>query len=318
MHTGSLVKSGTVLAAVLILGGCMSARAPTYVEAASQDLAAAPLEAENSLTTASTDKRSIFSSPNTSVAHRQKLGDSYASQVLKRSKRSSDTKMEEYLQRLVNRLGRHIDGDHFAYRIYLLDDSTPNAFTTGGGHLFVTTGLVSKLRTEGQLAAVVAHEMAHNAAAHVVKGAHGQEIVQRTAEFSENVMHQRWGVPWLGNSIEFLVLTGVNKYTRKQEDEADSEGLHAMVAAGYDPHEAANAVKSLSAHSKDQSEIQNFFFGRHSTAKARIWRFGNLIKAYYPKLDTAMMIRSSEEYDGLASKYWYAAPQKAAELTVEE
>jgi len=108
-----------------------------------------------------------------------------------------------------------------------------------------------------------------------------------------------------------LVSTGANKYTREQEDEADFLGLQYIIAAGYDPHEAPRAVKALVADGGDQSELQNFFFGRHSTAKARIWRFKNLIKAYYAKLDTQALKRSSADYDELAMPYWQAASSGA-------
>lgn len=307
MATESLTKSGLALATVLMLGGCMSARSPAFVEAASQDLET-PSTGVSSSKAVGDSEAAIFSLPDTSMAHRQQLGDDYAEQVLKRSTRSTNARMEKKLQKIVTILRQHIEGDQFAYRVYLLEDPRPNAFTTGGGHLFVTTGLIAALRSEGQIAAVMAHEMAHNATAHVVKGAHGRKIVNQTTTFSEDVMHQRWGVPWLGNSLAFLVSTGVNKFTRQQEDDADALGLQYIVAAGYDPHEAARAVKALSANDGDQSEFRNFFFGRHSTASARIWRFGNLIKAYYPDLDVESKRRSSAEYDALAVKYWNAAP----------
>ncbi len=316
MTAKRLAVSVSSVAMVLMLGGCMSARSPAFVEAASQDLAAPSLDGDSGVAESDDHEPSIFAKPDTSVRRRQQLGDRYAGQILKRSTLSTNKALQLKLQEIVTRLSRHIAGDQFVYRLYLLEDLQPNAFTTGGGHLFVTTGLVTALRSEGQIAAVMAHEMAHNATAHVVKGAHGRAIVKRTAAFSENVMHQRWGVPWLGNSLAFLVSTGVNKFTRQQEDEADALGLDYIVAAGYDPHEAPRAVKALAADRSDQSELHNFFFGRHSTASARIWQFGNLIKAKYAGLDTAGRIRSTAEYDALAGNYW-SAVQGDTNLPVE-
>lgn len=311
MAVERLAKSGIAVAAILMLAGCMSTHTPALVEASSQDLSSID-DGVASANAAGNSEPAIFSKPDTSVANRQQLGNDYAQQILKKSKRSTDAALQGKLQTMVSNIGRHIGGDHFDYRIYLLEDPRPNAFTTGGGHVFITTGLVAALRTEGQAAAVIAHEMAHNSSAHVVKGAHSRKIVKETATFSEEVMHQRWGLPWLGSSIEFLVSTSANKYTREQEDEADLLGLQYIVAAGYDPHEAPSAVKALVADGRDESEIENFFFGRHSTAKARVWRFKNLIKAYYPSLDTQGMKRSSADYDELAMPYWNAASTETA------
>ena len=94
---------------------------------------------------------------------------------------------------------------------------------------------------------------------------------------------------------------------------ADALALHYIVAAGYDPHEAPRAVKSLTANRDEQSEIHNFFFGRHSTARARIWQFNNLIKAYYPNVEPLGRVRSTPEYDRLARRYW--GKQKVAAAT---
>jgi len=310
MAAGRLAKRGVAVAAVLMLAGCMSTHTPALVEASNQDLSSLEHGAANA-DTAGDSEPAIFSKPDTSLANRQQLGNEYAEQILARSKRSPDVNLQTKLQTIVSNIAKHVDGDRFNYRVYLLEDPRPNAFTTGGGHVFITVGLVAALRTEGQIAAVIAHEMAHNSSAHVVKGAHSRKIVKETATFSEDVMHQRWGLPWLGSSIEFLVSTGANKYTREQEDEADFLGLQYIIAAGYDPHEAPRAVKALVADGGDQSELQNFFFGRHSTAKARIWRFKNLIKAYYAKLDTQALKRSSADYDELAMPYWQAASSGA-------
>ncbi len=285
-----------------VLGGCTGSGTPAFVEAASQSLAS-----NSSSNRAIKAEPSIFAGPDTSMLHRQDLGDKYAQQILKKSKRSSNTKLEAKLQDIVSHLSGHIRGDQFAYRLYLLEDLRPNAFTTGGGHLFVTTGLVSVLRSEGQIAAVMAHEMAHSAAAHVVKGAHGQSIIEKTIEFSDEVLDKRYGLPpWLGDGLSFLVTTGVNRYTRQQEDEADAMGLRLIVAAGYDPHEAPRAVQAIATTYMDQSEFENFFYGRHSTAKYRIWQFSNLIKAHYSLIDPADRIRTTGEYDELARPYWGA------------
>ena len=57
--------------------------------------------------------------------------------------------------------GRDRRAPRFVYRVYLIESPNPNAFTSGGGHIFVTTGLVARMRTEAQMAMVLAHELAH-------------------------------------------------------------------------------------------------------------------------------------------------------------
>lgn len=43
----------------------------------------------------------------------------------------------------------------------VLENDTPNAFSTPGGYVFVTTGLLKKMTNEAQLAGVLGHEISH-------------------------------------------------------------------------------------------------------------------------------------------------------------
>jgi predicted Zn-dependent protease len=64
--------------------------------------------------------------------------------------RSQDTELEDYLNLIVNRLqATALHGvSGLFYRVYLIESPHANAFTPGGGHIFVTTGIIRRLRTE--------------------------------------------------------------------------------------------------------------------------------------------------------------------------
>ncbi len=255
----------------------------------------------------SADQASVLNGPDTSVSFRQRMGDRYAGIILKGARKSSDARMARRLNAVVDNLERQIDNSAFSYTVHLLVDEQPNAFTAGGGHLFVTTGLLGVLKSEGQMAMVLAHEMAHNELSHVVKGAHGRAIASRAASFSDRVLDKQLGLTWIGSGFDFLVATGLNTYTRDQEDEADLHGMSYIVAAGYDPYVAPRAVRELSGGTHNQSEWINFFKGKHPTSKMRIWRLNNLIKAHFYNVDIAGTRRTSDAYDLLAKRYWRAA-----------
>lgn len=222
MIVGGGIRWGVLSAIVLLASGCMALRNHAHVDATA---AALSVPAEKS-------SASILHGPDTSVEFRKSLGDKYAAVILEGAKLSDDTALQDRLNAVVFMLAAQVENAAFDYKVHLLEDEKPNAFTSGGGHLFVTTGLISVLQTEGQIAMVLAHEMAHNELSHVVKGAHGRALAERAASFSEEVLDKQLGLTWIGSGFDFLVTTGFNKYTREQEDEADLYGMKYIVAAG--------------------------------------------------------------------------------------
>jgi predicted Zn-dependent protease len=291
------VRWGALGCVMLLVSGCLAARNGDEAGLSARSLA-------KPQPTAASETVSLLDGPDTSIAARQQMGDRYASMILDRSKQSTDKAAERRLNRVVRRLARHMEQASFAYQVHLLEDAKPNAFTSGGGHLFVTTGMMRTLKSEGQMAMVLAHEMAHNELAHVAKGVHGRTIAERAANFSAQVLDKKLGLTWLGSSFDFLVATGLNTYTREQEDEADLHGLTTIVAAGFDPYVAPRAVRELAQGAHETSEWHNFFNGKHPTSKMRIWRLNNLIKAHFYNIDVSSRRRSSDDYDKLMERYW--------------
>jgi len=77
-------------------------------------------------------------------------------------KETTDTAQQQKEQALQQLLEKLIGDDALPVRVhYLADESTPNAFATLGGHIFVTRGLLENVQSENGLAMVLAHEYAH-------------------------------------------------------------------------------------------------------------------------------------------------------------
>lgn len=304
MTSAKAAKLAGALVGVTLLAACDSTHLITRIEAAGKSVDTAI--GSTVTTTKSTVKaigERIRPKPYP-VALRQRLGDRFAKKMLARVKRSSDKPLERKLNEIATRLADHIEDKSFTYRVYLIEDDRPNAFTPGGGHLFVSSGLVRLLKSEAQMAMVLAHEMAHNSQSHVINGERNRAIARGASQYSHKVFNEDLKLPWLARSVDFLVRTSLNGYTRAQEREADEIGLATMVAAGYDPYEAPVTFTNLLNASKDQPALTNFFFGDHPTNEFRIWRIHNIIKARYAGVDRDWRIRSTTGYDLLARRYW--------------
>src|SRR5690606_1633862 len=88
----------------------------------------------------------------------------------------SDPKLERMVARVVGSLTMDPDNPNQTYQITILNSPNINAFALPGGYLYVTRGLLALANDSAELAAVIAHEMAH------VTANHGIQRQQRQAE----------------------------------------------------------------------------------------------------------------------------------------
>ena len=212
----------------------------------------------------------------------QEIGNRLAERMLKKVRLSKDEGEKRRIERLVARLAKATPRAVEDWHVYLVEDPRPNAFTTGGGHLFITTGMVRLLGDDERIATVLAHEMAHNTLAHVIYAREKKAMARDAHAFSWELARST-NMEWLGKSLSFIVNTTLNSYSRQQEDEADAEGLDYLVRAGWEPQVALRTFDVLAKHYHDAPELKNFFYGNHPTYTTRRWHLANVIRAHYRK-----------------------------------
>jgi predicted Zn-dependent protease len=150
------------------------------------------------------------------------------------------------------------------------NEKTANAFALPGGKVAVYTGIFPVSKTEGGLAAVMAHEVAH------VLARHGGE------RLSQGLLAQMGGVavqvgmagsdPGVVQGVMAAYGLGANvgvllPYSRLQESEADRIGLILMAQAGYDPREAVHLWERMAQQDRNRPPE---FFSTHPSAGTRI------------------------------------------------
>lgn len=227
------------------------------------------------------------------------LGKELAAAALEQALRSPDKEMESHLTAMLKSLARTLPADTpgYPWRVYLIESATPNAFTAGGGHIFVTTGLVKRLDTEAQMAMVLAHELAHNIEGDVVKGYNGRDVSQRVAAFGRRIFDEQIGVPWVSQGIASIASTGLSNFTRAQEERADIIGLGIMAAAGYDPREAPKSFDALIPKPQVKSPLD--IFKGYPPGLKRVEAVRDEVAARWRGRDLSRAIVSTPEYDAL-------------------
>jgi predicted Zn-dependent protease len=112
-------------------------------------------------------------------------------------------------------------------QVGLMDDPHINAANAGGGHFYVTTGLLEKANDD-QLRAVMAHETAHADLGHVAKAQRlGAGLTIGMVLLDQIIPGSRALTPIAGQLIQ-------SSYTRKEEYQADAHGVEILQRAGYD------------------------------------------------------------------------------------
>ncbi|VVS95904.1 conserved hypothetical protein [Sphingomonas aurantiaca] len=124
---------------------------------------------------------------------------------------------------------------------HLARSNQQNAYADGR-HVFLTTGLLSRLQNDDELAFIIAHEMAHNILHHAT--------IMRVADVKHGLGHT------LGRS---------GRIVRETEREADALGGDLMIDAGFDPVRGAAILKRL-----DRADLGIDLFAAHDSAGKRI------------------------------------------------
>lgn len=164
----------------------------------------------------------------------------------------------------------------------LSDESTINAFALPGGQIFITSALLHKLRTEGQVAGVLAHEVGHVVARHSAEQLAKQQLTQGLSGAAAIAMYDPEN-PSSRNSAAIAAMIGslVNmRFGRQDELESDKLAVRFMSEAGYDPRSMIDVMKVLASAGGASRAPE--FFSTHPNPDNRIERLNAEIAARYP------------------------------------
>jgi predicted Zn-dependent protease len=182
-----------------------------------------------------------------------------------------DGTTEGYINAIVQRLAAVAPGPRFPYRARVVNAAEINAFALPGGYVYVNRGLIEAVRNEGELAGVLAHEMAHVAQRHGTSQATKAYGAQMGVGLLGSLLggrDHRLGVGEqvigsLGLSALFM------KFSRNAESEADRVGAQMMSRAGYDPMAMANFFDLLAAQQRGNPSAVSQFFSDHPSPQNR-------------------------------------------------
>jgi len=171
----------------------------------------------------------------------------------------SEARLTDYVNRVGSTLAlasarpEMFRGYHFA----VLVGKDANAFACPGGFVFVSTGLLAICQSEDELAAAMAHEIAHMVLEHplqAISDSHQREAWASLAKFglrkageSQNELQQLSGL--FDNVVKDVVKAVAQGYSRDKEQAADLLAADILIQAGYHPQALAGLLGRMEGHS---------------------------------------------------------------------
>jgi peptidase M48-like protein len=166
------------------------------------------------------------------------------------------------VERVGQRLLETIPGHPNVQFVIVNGDSSINAGATFG-QVAITSGMLSFLQSDDEMAVVLGHELAHIEEGHVLKGT----VSSLALGILATVLDAR--VPGAGRAAGGVGQLFLNHYTQTQEREADDVGLRYAYAAGYDPR-VAESIQERMAVEVPQSMSAGYFDSHPSSVERAV------------------------------------------------
>lgn len=210
-----------------------------------------------------------------SPAQERRLGEDFMRKARQALPFLDDPEVDTYLQTLGQRLVARSDNPQQDFRFFVIADPAVNAFAVPGGFVGVHTGLVLATQGEGELASVLAHEIAHVTQRHyprMIAEAERTNLPAMAALLAAVLLagsgHQG-GEAAIALTTATMAQKGLN-FTRAAEEEADRIGIGLLAASDFDPRAMPAFFERLQTLNRHNETNLPEFLRTHPVTTARI------------------------------------------------
>jgi predicted Zn-dependent protease len=181
-----------------------------------------------------------------SIEEEKKIGRQFLKAALSHLRLIQDPEVVGYVNRVGQDIVKHLEVHIFPYHFYVVDSSSLNAFAAPGGYVFMNRGLIEIMEDEGELAAILAHEIAH------VQSRHIAQRMARARTLNLAALGGMLAGIFLGGEAGAAAIAGSQagatsamlNYSRQDEEEADRKGLRYLEAANYSGEDFATSRRT--------------------------------------------------------------------------
>ena len=175
----------------------------------------------------------------TSTSKEVAMGEKISRQVEKALPLLADIEKQERVRSIGKRIAAFSERQELVYSFAVVEHEKVNAFALPGGYIYVHSGLLERVESDDELAAVIAHEVGHVSARHSIKryeGSLGAQLLQLAAIASNQTA---------GRGVAVAIQSTQLAYARRAELDADRLAVKYLRLAGFDPQAMLTFLKKL-------------------------------------------------------------------------
>ncbi len=224
------------------------------------------------------------------------MGEKFLIQV----RQSFDFVDDDFAQQYINELGhyliRPLKTEYFPFHFYLVKDNDLNAFAGPGGHIFVFSGLINEMDEVDELAAVVAHEIAHVSARHLA------DRIEQNKKLGLATLAGMLAAVLIGGQAGAAVMTGTQAaalqaqlhYSREDERQADQLGFKYTDEAGFDPAGLIGALNKIQKNQWIGTDKVPAYLLTHPTGPERMSNLDAMLRGYLKRPESRVASKFRE------------------------
>jgi beta-barrel assembly-enhancing protease len=182
-----------------------------------------------------------------SIEDEKKIGEKFLKAALSQLRLIQDPEVVGYVNRVGQDVVKHLEAHNFPYHFYVVDSSALNAFAAPAGYVFINRGLLEIMDDEGEVAAILAHEIAHVQSRHIAQRMARARVLNLAAlggMLAGIFMGGEAGAAAIAGSQAGATSAMLN-YSRQDEEEADRKGLRYLEAAHYSGEDFVKIMRKM-------------------------------------------------------------------------
>lgn len=155
-------------------------------------------------------------------------------------------RLADYVNQVGQRVAKNLKKPKETFTFTVIDNPDINAFAIQDGYIYIHRGLITYLKSEAQLAAVLAHEVGHVTANHHSR----QKRAQTGSSLVAGLLAILTRSSEVGQASALWGASLVSGYGRDMELEADELGSKYLLQSGYDPQAMIEVISLLKDHER--------------------------------------------------------------------
>ena len=214
------------------------------------------------------------------------LGDGIASNLLGAAPLLDNQRAQRYVNIVGRWVAMQTERPDLPWRFGVLDDNDINAFAVPGGSVFITKGLLVRMKNEAELAGVLAHEISHVLRKHHLKAIKKGARADLLGQLAGRALKEGGADD---PAFKKLISAGTEVYARgldkNDEFEADRMGVVIAARSGYDPYGLPAMLQTLHGMNPKDSSLA-LLFKTHPAFDERLGQLDELMSEPFERFES--------------------------------